>query len=71
MNNLCGFKWLKGVDNFDINSISKCNSIENSSTWFILKVDLEYPDELHVLLNHNPLAAEKLAIPYDVFSNYF
>ena len=43
MNNLCGwamssylpyggFKWLKNVDNFDVNSISECNSIVNSST---------------------------------------
>ena len=24
------FKWLKSVDNFDINSISECNSIEPS-----------------------------------------
>ena len=42
-----GFKWLKNVDNFDVNSISKCNSIENRSTGYILKVDLEHPDELH------------------------
>ena len=37
-----GFQWLKIVDNFDVNSIS-----ENSSIGYILKVDLEYPDELH------------------------
>ena len=34
------FKWLKNVDNFDVNSIC-----ENSPTRYILKVDLEYPDE--------------------------
>ena len=34
------FKWLKNVDNFDVNSIS-----ENSPTRYILKVDLQYPDE--------------------------
>ena len=50
MNNLCGwvmssyllyggFKWLKNVDGFDINSIS-----EKSPMGYILQVDLEYPD---------------------------
>ena len=54
MNNLCGwamsgyltyggFKWLKDVDNFDVNSVSK-----NRPIGCILEVDLEYPDELHV-----------------------
>ena len=55
MNNLHGFamtgylpyggcKWLKNV-----NSISK-----KSPIGYILKVDLEYPDELHVLHNDFP-----------------
>ena len=60
-----GFKWLKNVDNFDVNSIR-----ENSSTRYVLEVDLEYPDELHVLHNDYPLAPEKLAIPYDMLSDY-
>ena len=55
----------KNVDNFDLNSVS-----ENSPTGYILEVDLEYPDELHVLHNDYPLAPEKLAIPYDMLSNY-
>ena len=59
------FKWLKNIDNFDVNSIS-----ENSPTGYILQVDLEYPDELHVLHNDYPLAPEKLAIPYDMLSDY-
>ena len=59
------FKWLRNVDNFDVNSIS-----ENSSIGYILEVDLEYPDELHVLHNDYPLAPEKLAIPYDILSDY-
>ena len=33
---------------------------------YILEADLEYPDELHVLLTDYPLAPEKLAIPYDM-----
>ena len=36
----------------------------------ILEVDLEYPDELHVLHNDYPLALEKLAIPNDILSDY-
>ena len=60
-----GFKWLKNVDGFDVNWIS-----EKSPIGYILEVDLEYPDELHVLHNDYPLAPEKLAIPYDMLSNY-
>ena len=60
-----GFKWLKNVNNFDVNSVS-----ENSSIGYILKVDLQYPDELHKLHNDYPLAPEKLAIPYDMLPDY-
>ena len=61
----CGFKWLKNADNFDVNSI-----IEKSPVGYILLVDLEYPDELHKFYNDHPLAPEKLAIPYDMLSDY-
>ena len=60
-----GFKWLKNVDRFDVNSISKKNPVG-----YILEVDLKYPDELHVLHNDYPLASEKLAIPYGMLSDY-
>ena len=60
-----GFKWLKNVDSFNVNSISK-----NSPIRYILKVALEYPDELHELHNDYPLAPEKLAITYDMLSGY-
>ena len=60
-----GFKYLKSVDNFEVNSVSETNPIG-----YILEVDLEYPDELHVLHNDYPLAPEKLAIPYDMLSGY-
>ena len=60
-----GFKWLKNADGFDGNSIN-----EMSPVGYFLKVDLEYPDELHVLHNDYPLAPEKLAIPYDMLSDY-
>ena len=65
-----GFKWLKNADNFDVNSISECNSIENSLIGYILEVDLEYPDELHYLHNDYLLVPEKLEIPYDMLSDY-
>ena len=51
-----GFKWLKNVDNSELNSVS-----ENNSTGYILEVDLEYPEELHALHNDYPLAPEKLS----------
>ena len=60
-----GFKWLKNVDNFNINSIG-----ENRPIGYILEVDLEYPHELHVLHNNYLLAPEKLAIPHDMFPDY-
>ena len=60
-----GFKWLKNVDNFDVNLIS-----EKSRIGYILEVNLKYPEELHKLHNDNPLAPEKLAIPYDMLSDY-
>ena len=60
-----GFKWLKNVDNFDLNTIS-----ENSPIRYILEVDLECPEELHALHNDYPLTPEKLAILYDMLSDY-
>ena len=63
-----GFKWLKSVDKFDVNSIS-----ENRSIGYILQTDLEYPDKLHVLHNDYPLApifCEKLAYFYGMLSDY-
>ena len=59
-----GFTWLKNVDKFNANSVSG-----NSSIGFILKVDLKYLDELHVLHSDYSLAPEKLAIPYDILSD--
>ena len=60
-----GFKQLKNVDNFDVNSIS-----EKSAIGYIFEVDLEYPEKLNVLHNDYPLAPEKLVIPYDMSSDY-
>ena len=41
-----GFKCLKNVDKFDVNSIS-----ENSLMVYLFEVDLKYPDELEKLHN--------------------
>ena len=60
-----GFKWFKNVDWFEVNSIS-----EKSPIGYILEVNLEHPNELHVLHNDYPLALEKLAISYDMLSDY-
>ena len=59
------FKWVKSVDTFDVNSVSK-----NSHYGYILEVDLEYPDELHNLHNNHPLDPEKLKVTYDMLSDY-
>ena len=60
-----GFKWLKNVDKFNVNSVS-----EKSPKGYILEVDLKYPDKLHKLHNDYSLAPEKLATPYDMLSDY-
>ena len=60
-----GFKSLKIVDDFDVNSAS-----ENSPTGYILEVDLEYSDELHLFHNDCPLTPEKLASLYEMLSEY-
>ena len=59
------FKWLKNVDGFDVNSVS-----EKSPIGYILELDLEYPDYLHVLHNDYPLAPLKIGIPYDMSSGF-
>ena len=40
------FEWLQNIDKFDIMSING-----KSSIGYFLEVDLEYPKELHKLLN--------------------
>ena len=60
-----GFKLLKNVNGFYINSIS-----EKSPIGYSLEIDLEYPDELHELHNHYPLAPKKIAVSSDKLSKY-
>ena len=59
-----GFKWLKNVDGFDVNSVS-----EKSPIGYILNIDLEYADKLDVLHNDYPLTPETLAILYEILSD--
>ena len=56
---------VKNVEGFEVNSVGETSPIE-----YILEVDLEYPDELHVLHNDYPLAPGKFAISYDMLSDY-
>ena len=60
-------QWLnrKEIVDFCLNSSS-----ENSFVGYILKVDLEYPSELHELHNDYPLASEKFEISQNMLSNY-
>ena len=62
-----GFKWLtqEKIEKFDVNSIGEMRPIG-----YILDVNLKYSDELHELQNDHPLAPEKLAVSYDMLSNY-
>ena len=41
---------------------------ENSLDEYILKADLEYPDELDEVHGDYPLASEKLEISHDILS---
>ena len=46
------------------------NIKSNSSTGYILEVDLEYPQELHDIHNDYALAREKINIPKEWLSDY-
>ena len=71
-NNLYGWAMIqyiqlhqKEISDFCLNSVS-----ENSSIGYRLKVDLEYPSELHELYNDYPLAPEKLETSQNMLSKY-
>ena len=55
-----GFKWVKDIDKIKQKLV---NIKGNSSTGYILEVDLEYPQELHDIHNDYPLAPGKINIP--------
>ena len=53
-------KWVKNIDKIKQKLM---NIKSNSSTGYILQVDLEYLQELHDTHNDYPLAPEKINIP--------
>ena len=65
-----GFKWLRNINEFEVMSISECNSIEKSLIGCFLVVDLKYCDKLHELHNDYPIAPEKLIVSSDMLSKY-
>ena len=62
------FKWVKNIDKIEQKLM---NIKSNSSTGYILEVDLEYLQELHNIHNDYPLAPEKINIPKEWLSDYF
>ena len=60
-------KWVKNIGRIE----QKLMRIKkDSSTGYILEVDLEYPQELHDIHNDYPLAPEKINIPKEWLSKY-
>ena len=78
MNNLygCAMRQYLPISNFKcVKNIDKIkqklmNIKNNSSTGYVLEVDLEYPQELHDIHNDYPLAPEKINIPKEWLSDY-
>ena len=66
---LIKFKYIL-IKNIDKIKQKLMNIKSNSSTGYILEVDLEYPQELHDIHNDYPLAPEKISIPKEWLSNY-
>ena len=58
------FEWLENIAGFNVMTIN-----EKGDIGYILKVDLEYPKELHELHNDYRLAPEKRAVSSECFQN--
>ena len=56
---ISNFKWVKNIDKTEQKLMRIKN---NSSTGYVLEVDLEYPQELHDIHNDYPSAPEKINI---------
>ena len=54
----------------DIVALDIMTITANASQGYILEVDLEYPTELHDLLNDYPLAPEAMQITSEMLSEY-
>ena len=59
------FRWIPSPEYINLDSYD-----ENSAKGLILKVDLEYPPELHRLHNDYPLAPEKMVVREEMLSDY-
>ena len=60
-------KWVKNIDK---TKQKLMNIKSNSSTGYILEVDLEYPQEMHDIHTDYPLPPEKINIPKEWLSKY-
>ena len=60
-------KWVKNIDKIEQKLMNIKN---NSSTGYVLKVDLEYLQELHDIHNDYPLAPKKINISKEWLSDY-
>ena len=60
-------KWVKNIDKIKHKLL---NIKSNSSTGYILEVDLEHPQELHDVHNDYPLVPDKINIPKEWLSDY-
>ena len=64
---ISNFKWIKNIHKIQ----QKLMRIKkDSSTGYILEVDLEYPQSLHYEHNDYPLAQGKINIPKEWLSDY-
>ena len=61
------FKWVKNIDKIEQKLMNIRN---NTSTGYVLEVDLEYPQELNDIHNDYPLAPEKINIPKEWLSDH-
>ena len=62
-----GFRWLTEKE---INKIDLAKYKEDRKKGMILKVDLEYQQELHDLHNDYPLTSEKIKVTKEMLSPY-
>ena len=61
------FKWVENIDKIKQKLI---NIKSNSSTGYILEVDVEYQQELYDILSDYPLPPEKINMPKEWLSKY-
>ena len=61
------FNWVKNIHKIEQKLMDIKN---NTSTGYVLEVDLEHPQKLHDIQNNYPLAPEKINIPKEWLSDY-